>query len=174
MHVISSNLGSSNFTNVGLSQLILEECSLWRQSLCDFPFSGSIPNLIEGGCEHKYRNQFARNRHREMSSNLSDDETQLETQEIDAEFEEINDDVVDQGIEDVETTVEPLNANTERPNGTDDPHPESKDAGPKKREKREPVVLVKEPGKSLLPFSRVQKIIKADKVRHITMLQLIA
>ena len=34
----------------------------------------------------------------------------------------------------------------------------------KKRERKEPVVLVRETGKSLLPFSRVQKIIKADKV----------
>jgi hypothetical protein len=34
----------------------------------------------------------------------------------------------------------------------------------KKREKKEPVVLVRESGKSLLPFARVQKIIKADKV----------
>ncbi|KAF8650136.1 hypothetical protein AX16_005372 [Volvariella volvacea WC 439] len=33
----------------------------------------------------------------------------------------------------------------------------------KKREKREPVELTRERGKSLLPFSRVQKIIKADK-----------
>ena len=34
----------------------------------------------------------------------------------------------------------------------------------KKRERREPVPLAPEPGKSLLPFSRVQKIIKTDKV----------
>jgi len=34
----------------------------------------------------------------------------------------------------------------------------------KKRERKEPVVLVREVGKSLLPFARVQKIIKADKV----------
>ncbi|RDB17967.1 putative transcription factor C16C4.22 [Hypsizygus marmoreus] len=33
----------------------------------------------------------------------------------------------------------------------------------KKRTRKEPVVLAREPGKSLLPFSRVQKIIKADK-----------
>ncbi|KAF9013378.1 histone-fold-containing protein, partial [Cyathus striatus] len=33
----------------------------------------------------------------------------------------------------------------------------------KKREKREPVELTREPGKSLFPFSRVQKIIKADQ-----------
>jgi len=98
-----------------------------------------------------------------MSSNLSEDETQLETQEIEAEFEDINDDVVDQDTEDVETTIEPLNANTELPTGAD-PQPESKDAG-KKREKRETVELVREPGKSLLPFARVQKIIKADRVR---------
>lgn len=34
----------------------------------------------------------------------------------------------------------------------------------RKRERKEPVALVREDGKSLLPFSRVQKIIKADKV----------
>ena len=34
----------------------------------------------------------------------------------------------------------------------------------KKRERKDPVVLVREAGKSLLPFARVQKIIKADKV----------
>ncbi|KAF8237119.1 histone-fold-containing protein, partial [Tricholoma matsutake] len=33
----------------------------------------------------------------------------------------------------------------------------------KKRERKEPIVLVREAGKSLLPFARVQKIIKADK-----------
>ncbi|KAG6831954.1 hypothetical protein H0H92_006555 [Tricholoma furcatifolium] len=32
-----------------------------------------------------------------------------------------------------------------------------------KRARKEPVALIREPGKSLLPFSRVQKIIKADK-----------
>ncbi|KAF9561347.1 hypothetical protein CPC08DRAFT_610871, partial [Agrocybe pediades] len=34
---------------------------------------------------------------------------------------------------------------------------------PKKKEKREAVELKREPGKSLLPFSKVQRIIKADK-----------
>lgn len=34
----------------------------------------------------------------------------------------------------------------------------------RKREKKEPIVLVRDEGKSLLPFARVQKIIKADKV----------
>ena len=33
----------------------------------------------------------------------------------------------------------------------------------KKREKKQPVELIREPGKTLLPISRVQKIIKADK-----------
>jgi histone H3/H4 len=35
---------------------------------------------------------------------------------------------------------------------------------PKKQERKEPVDLIREPGRSLLPFARVQKIIKADKV----------
>lgn len=34
----------------------------------------------------------------------------------------------------------------------------------KRRIRKEPSVLTREPGKSLLPFSKVQKIIKADKV----------
>jgi hypothetical protein len=34
----------------------------------------------------------------------------------------------------------------------------------KRRTRKEPSVLTRELGKSLLPFSRVQKIIKADKV----------
>lgn len=34
----------------------------------------------------------------------------------------------------------------------------------RKRERKEPIVLVRDEGKSLLPFARVQKIIKADKV----------
>jgi histone H3/H4 len=34
----------------------------------------------------------------------------------------------------------------------------------KRRIRKEPTILTREPGKSLLPFSRVQKIIKADKV----------
>ena len=37
----------------------------------------------------------------------------------------------------------------------------------KKTEKKEPLPVVREPGKTLFPISRVQKIIKADKVyRH--------
>ncbi|KAG5639200.1 hypothetical protein H0H81_005679 [Sphagnurus paluster] len=44
---------------------------------------------------------------------------------------------------------------------------EDEEGGPqpakKNRVRKEPVVLEREPGKSLLPFSRVQKIIKADK-----------
>lgn len=34
----------------------------------------------------------------------------------------------------------------------------------KKRDRKDPGTLRREPGKSLLPFSKVQKIIKADKV----------
>ena len=37
-------------------------------------------------------------------------------------------------------------------------------APPRKRKKPEKEVLVREPGKTLFPMSRVQKIIKADKV----------
>lgn len=37
----------------------------------------------------------------------------------------------------------------------------------KRRERKEPTTLERESGKSLLPFSRVQKIIKADKVRNL-------
>ncbi|KAF9463018.1 histone-fold-containing protein [Collybia nuda] len=45
--------------------------------------------------------------------------------------------------------------------GKDKSHP--KVGGKRKREKKDPVVLVREEGKSLLPFARVQRIIKADK-----------
>jgi hypothetical protein len=38
----------------------------------------------------------------------------------------------------------------------------------KKRERRENVPLEREEGKSLLPFTRVQKIIKADRVRSLS------
>ncbi|KDR82645.1 hypothetical protein GALMADRAFT_57722 [Galerina marginata CBS 339.88] len=47
--------------------------------------------------------------------------------------------------------------------GEGDPEPAVQGDIAKKRQKREPVELVREPGKSLLPFSRVQNIIKADK-----------
>ncbi|KAF9454821.1 hypothetical protein P691DRAFT_201484 [Macrolepiota fuliginosa MF-IS2] len=50
----------------------------------------------------------------------------------------------------------------ENPPGDDQPAGEAASVK-KKRERREPVPLNREPGKSLLPFSRVQKIIKADK-----------
>lgn len=43
---------------------------------------------------------------------------------------------------------------------------ESEQPEKKKRVRKEPVALVREAGKSLLPFSKVQKIIKADKVFH--------
>lgn len=41
--------------------------------------------------------------------------------------------------------------------------PLEKEALVKKKQKKKPVELIREPGKSLFPISRVQKIIKADK-----------
>lgn len=58
---------------------------------------------------------------------------------------------------DEEEEIEALESETELPAAVTE-------VQPKKREKREPVELEREPGKSLLPFARVQKIIKADKV----------
>lgn len=89
-----------------------------------------------------------------MSNLEEEDETQIE-QEVDAieedDFEEADDQEIETMIEepDMETTT----------------GAESATIQPKKREKREPVVLIREPGKTILPFARVQKIIKADKVK---------
>ncbi|KAF8073667.1 hypothetical protein FPV67DRAFT_760259 [Lyophyllum atratum] len=70
---------------------------------------------------------------------LNEEETQdIESQEKDREESR------------AEQTVEPV--------GENGPH-----TSKKTRIRKEPVTLVREAGKSLLPFSRVQKIIKADK-----------
>ncbi|KAI0826890.1 hypothetical protein BC628DRAFT_227722 [Trametes gibbosa] len=47
----------------------------------------------------------------------------------------------------------------------------SEAAQPKAKKARAPETFVREPGKSVLPFSRVQKILKADKVRDLVMVQ---
>lgn len=98
-----------------------------------------------------------------MSAPQSDEETQLETQGHDSQHEE------PQNAEDEE--MEPLEPDEDAqdahlPEG-DHEQTDSQDqiAQSKKRKKKEPTELEREPGKSLLPISRVQKIIKADKVR---------
>jgi len=45
-----------------------------------------------------------------------------------------------------------------------DAKPKTSTEQKKSSTKKEHVILVREPGRSLLPFARVQKIIKADKV----------
>ncbi len=45
-----------------------------------------------------------------------------------------------------------------------DAKPKTSTEQKKSNTKKEPVNLVREPGRSLLPFARVQRIIKADKV----------
>lgn len=75
------------------------------------------------------------------------------TPDIDIEMDGQGDEEMEQ--ESVEASISTADAaNAEQPN-----------AAPtkKKREKKDPVPLVREGGKSLLPFARVQKIIKADK-----------
>ena len=71
----------------------------------------------------------------------NEDETQLEIQ-------------TDEEMQDVETQELELGNLQE----------DEEVAPPRKRKKIEKDVLVREPGKTLLPMSRVQKIIKADKV----------
>ncbi|KAF8967078.1 histone-fold-containing protein [Flammula alnicola] len=83
-----------------------------------------------------------------MSAPRSEDETQIEMEEAEYKNDETRD-VEDQemkaGDHDADQTVAQA----------------KKDK--KEEEKKEPVEFVREPGKSFLPFSRVQKIIKADK-----------
>ncbi|KAF8630911.1 hypothetical protein AX17_005269 [Amanita inopinata Kibby_2008] len=76
-----------------------------------------------------------------MSEHVSQDELEGETQEQDNQ--------IVSGDENIE----------------DGPQETIEDGPPSKKRKirKEPIVLTREPGKSLLPFSRVQKIIKADK-----------
>ncbi len=47
---------------------------------------------------------------------------------------------------------------------TVDSEGKKKAAKKERKERKEPVELVREPGKSLFPFSRVQKIVRADQV----------
>lgn len=49
--------------------------------------------------------------------------------------------------------------------GPEEGEEQTEKAPKRKRERKEPVLLTREEGKSLLPISRVQKIIKADRVR---------
>jgi hypothetical protein len=73
-----------------------------------------------------------------------EEETQLEAQDFE---DQVNDNIDDtEGV--LETEVDGTTIQGER----------------KKQEKKEPVELIREPGRSLLPFARVQKIMKADKV----------
>lgn len=75
---------------------------------------------------------------------LNNDESQFETQDV-------------QGLEAQELGAHIL----ERAETHDE---ESAPPPKKKREKKDHTALIHEAGKSLFPFSRVQKIIKADKV----------
>lgn len=80
---------------------------------------------------------------------------------LDAEIDRIDTyDEADEG-QDVEPGSDMEEQQEERAGVSDDTETKPK----RTREKRDLPALVREPGKSLLPFSRVQKIIKADKVR---------
>ncbi|KAH8818896.1 hypothetical protein DL96DRAFT_1471061 [Flagelloscypha sp. PMI_526] len=65
---------------------------------------------------------------------------------------------IDETDPETQLQTQPVDASQPEASASTDPPPKKK-----KREKKEPVELVHEPGKSILPFSRVQKIIKADK-----------
>lgn len=91
------------------------------------------------------------------------------TQEVEvneAEDDEVRDERQEEGGEiEGEEDGEVEDEEDEAGNPLDEDQP-TEDAAPskEKRERKETVPLKREPGKSLLPFSRVQKIIKADKV----------
>jgi hypothetical protein len=82
-----------------------------------------------------------------MSSNH--EETQIESE---VQAEGATDDVEDRGEVEMKT------------GDLADAKPKTSTEQKKSNTKKEPVILVREPGRSLLPFARVQKIIKADKV----------
>jgi len=89
-----------------------------------------------------------------MSAPPSEDETQLESQDVNHQTEDTQPVDNDEEMGGVESNSEPLAAALET----------GKDKTGKKRQKKEPKEFVREPGKSLFPIARVQKIIKADKV----------
>jgi len=95
-----------------------------------------------------------------MSAPPSEDAIQLETQDVDGQTEETQpvaeDEEMGEETGEVESDSEPLAAALSTG--------KTLAKIPKKREKKEPVEFVREPGKSLFPIARVQKIIKADKV----------
>jgi len=89
-----------------------------------------------------------------MSIYRDDEETQLETQILDTQDEVDTQEVDDQEMNDIQEESE-----------LEEAEPAAEVAiQSKKRAKREPAELQRDPGKSLLPFSKVQRIIKADKV----------
>lgn len=92
---------------------------------------------------------------------------QSEEMEVDQVVEEVDEKVVGEETRDEppeeeeaegEEGDEVEDEREEEPEGGDQP-------GEKKRSRNPPKPLVREPGKSVLPFARVQKIIKADRVR---------
>lgn len=91
-----------------------------------------------------------------MSAPPSEDATQLESQDVDSQTEEVRPVAEDEEMGEVESDSEPLAAALTTG--------KTLAKLSKKREKKEPVEFVREPGKSLFPIARVQKIIKADKV----------
>lgn len=91
-----------------------------------------------------------------MSTIPSEDVTQLESQDVDRQTEETQPVDGDEEMGEVESDSEPLAAALTTGRTLAKPS--------KKREKKEPVEFVREPGKSSFPIARVQKIIKADKV----------
>lgn len=96
------------------------------------------------------------------------EETQLETyvdEELDEQEEEVEEETQEetQDIFDEEFPAE-AGDEEEQQTMTVDEGAQVSGASTAKRKKKDPVALERPPGKSLFPVSRVQKIIKADKV----------
>lgn len=91
-----------------------------------------------------------------MSVPPSEDATQLESQDVDHKTDKTQPVDEDEEMGEVESDSEPLAATLTTG--------KTLAKLPKQRQKKEPVEFVREPGKSLFPIARVQKIIKADKV----------
>ncbi|KIM43301.1 hypothetical protein M413DRAFT_444120 [Hebeloma cylindrosporum] len=89
-----------------------------------------------------------------MSVQGSEDETQLESQDVDHQTVETQPVGEDEEMGEVESDSEPLAAGLVG---------KTVAKLPKNKQKKEPVEFMREPGKSLFPIARVQKIIKADK-----------
>ncbi|KAL0578958.1 hypothetical protein V5O48_003050 [Marasmius crinis-equi] len=94
---------------------------------------------------------------------MSNEETQMDTQEHQDESAQ---ETLPETIPDIEPSQAEAEPEPDVDAAEEEGHDESNTTaatGTKAKKPKQPVQLSREPGKSLLPFSRVQKIIKADK-----------